>query len=123
MPRSVSDRGEYFAGDPLDLMFRALGGDAADKAYENARVGPNDIDVVELHDCFTSNEALMYSALGFCRESETERFILEGAGSYPGDIVVNPSGGLLSKGHPLGATASDRGINVATPRQRRSTAG
>lgn len=100
----ISDRTEHFLGDPLDLMFRALGRDAADKAYENAGVGPKDIDVVELHDCFTSNEALMYSALGFCSEGEIERFILEGRGSYGGDIVVNPSGGLLSKGHPLGAT-------------------
>ncbi|MES5482662.1 lipid-transfer protein [Bradyrhizobium sp. INPA03-11B] len=100
----TSDRSEHFAGNPLDLMFRALGKDAADKAYETAGVGPKDIDVVELHDCFTSNEALMYSALGFCSDGEIERFILEGRGSYGGDIVVNPSGGLLSKGHPLGAT-------------------
>jgi acetyl-CoA C-acetyltransferase len=100
----ISDRAEHFTSDPLDLMFRALGREAAQQAYERAALGPEDIDLVELHDCFTSNEALMYAALGFCAETDVERFIVEERNTYGGQIVVNPSGGLLSKGHPLGAT-------------------
>jgi acetyl-CoA acetyltransferase len=72
--------------------------------YEKAGVGAEDVDVVELHDCFTTNEVLTYEALGLCKEGEAEKFIWEGNNSYGGDFVVNPSGGLLSKGHPLGAT-------------------
>ena len=85
-------------------MFRALSRTAADQAYEQAGVGPDDIDVIELHDCFTSNEAITYSALGLCAEDDIEAFILEGQNTYGGRYVVCPSGGLLSKGHPLGAT-------------------
>jgi len=101
---SCSDKQEYFEGDPLDIMFRALSRDAANQAYEQACVGPEDIDVIELHDCFTSNEVLTYSALGLCEDADMEKFITEGQNSYGGKVVVCPSGGLLAKGHPLGAT-------------------
>lgn len=77
---------------------------AADRLYEKAGIGPGDIDVAELHDCFTINEVVSYEALGFAPEGEAERFIQDGDNSYGGQIVTNPSGGLLSKGHPLGAT-------------------
>lgn len=77
---------------------------AARQVYERAGLGPADIDVVELHDCFTSNELLSYEALGLCNEGEAERFIRDGDNTYGGAVVTNPSGGLLSKGHPLGAT-------------------
>jgi acetyl-CoA acetyltransferase len=77
---------------------------AAAAAYEQAGAGPEDLDVVELHDCFTVNEILSYEALGLAREGEAEKFIEDGANTYGGKVVVNPSGGLLSKGHPLGAT-------------------
>jgi acetyl-CoA acetyltransferase len=77
---------------------------AAQAAYEKAGVGPEDVDVVELHDCFTTNELLTYEALGLCKEGEAEKFIWEGQNTYGGKYVTNPSGGLLSKGHPLGAT-------------------
>jgi acetyl-CoA acetyltransferase len=77
---------------------------AASKAYEKAGIGPEDIDVVELHDCFTANEILTYEALGLCGEGEAEKMIWDGDNSYGGKWVTNPSGGLLSKGHPLGAT-------------------
>ena len=60
--------------------------------------------VVELHDCFTANELLTYEALGLCKEGEAEKFIWDGDNTYGGKFVTNPSGGLLSKGHPLGAT-------------------
>jgi len=77
---------------------------AAEKVYEQAGVGPKDVDVVELHDCFTANEILSYEALGLCKEGEAEKFIEEGNNTFGGQFVTNPSGGLLSKGHPLGAT-------------------
>jgi sterol carrier protein 2 len=77
---------------------------AAAKVYEQTGIGPSDIDVVELHDCFTANELLTYEALGLCKEGEAEKFIWDGDNTYGGEFVTNPSGGLLSKGHPLGAT-------------------
>ncbi|MCC6192938.1 MAG: lipid-transfer protein [Burkholderiales bacterium] len=99
-----SDKKEFFETDPLDVMFRALSREAAHRAYEAAGIGPEDIDVIELHDCFASNEIVTYAALGLCREGEQEKFVMEDQNTYGGRYVVNPSGGLLSKGHPLGAT-------------------
>jgi acetyl-CoA acetyltransferase len=91
-----------------DSMIKMCGYDMAKEAgrrvYEEAGLGPEDIDVVELHDCFTSNELLSYEALGLCPEGEAEKFIWDGDNTYGGRFVTNPSGGLLSKGHPLGAT-------------------
>ncbi len=78
--------------------------EAADRVYEQAGIGPEDLDVVELHDCFTTNELLSYEALRLTPEGTAEKFILEGDNTYGGRIVTNPSGGLLSKGHPLGAS-------------------
>lgn len=77
---------------------------AARRVYETAGVGPEDIPVVELHDCFTTNELLTYEALGLTPEGTAEKFIADGDNTYGGRVVTNPSGGLLSKGHPLGAT-------------------
>ena len=77
---------------------------AAKKVYDQAGIGPEAIQVVELHDCFTANELLTYEALGLCKEGEAEKFIWDGDNTYGGKYVTNPSGGLLSKGHPLGAT-------------------
>jgi len=99
-----SDRDEFFKGDPQDVMFRALSRSAAQAAYADAGVGPDDIDVIELHDCFTSNEIITYAALGLCASEDMEKFVLDGDNTYGGKVVVNPSGGLLAKGHPLGAT-------------------
>jgi sterol carrier protein 2 len=78
--------------------------DAARQVYEQAGIGPEDMQVVELHDCFTPNELLSYEALGLCPEGGAESFIRAGDNTYGGKVVTNPSGGLLSKGHPLGAT-------------------
>ncbi len=78
--------------------------EAARQVYEATGVGPEDVDVVELHDCFTANELLTYEALGLCPEGGAEQFIWDGDNTYGGRYVTNPSGGLLSKGHPLGAT-------------------
>ena len=77
---------------------------AAHMVYEEAGIGPQDIKVVELHDCFAQNELLTYEALGLCAEGGAEKFIEDGDNTYGGKHVTNPSGGLLSKGHPLGAT-------------------
>ena len=77
---------------------------AAKQAYEKAGLGAKDLDLVELHDCFATAELLHYENLGLCGEGEGGRMIDEGRTALGGDIPVNVSGGLLSKGHPLGAT-------------------
>ncbi|MBY0278899.1 lipid-transfer protein [Candidatus Binatia bacterium] len=77
---------------------------AARRVYEQSGVGPENVDVVELHDCFSANELITYEALGLCPEGKAGEFIDSGANTYGGKVVVNPSGGLISKGHPLGAT-------------------
>ncbi|MGW9193735.1 lipid-transfer protein [Micromonospora chersina] len=93
--------------DETDMM-RLVGYDmtraAADRVYAEAGVDPLDVPVVELHDCFTTNELISYEALGLTPEGTAEKFIAEGDNTYGGRVVVNPSGGLLAKGHPLGAT-------------------
>ena len=78
--------------------------DAARQVYEQAGVGPQDIQVIELHDCFAHNELLTYEGLDLCADGGAEKFVLDGDNTYGGRYVTNPSGGLLSKGHPLGAT-------------------
>jgi sterol carrier protein 2 len=89
-------------------MINVVGSDmsrrAASAVYEAAGIGPEDIDVVELHDCFAQNEVLTYEAIGLCETGGAQRFIADGGNTYGGRVVTNPSGGLLSKGHPLGAT-------------------
>jgi len=77
---------------------------AAQRVYEQSGLGPEDVDVIELHDCFATNELLSYEALGLCEEGKGGEFVDSEANTYGGQIVVNPSGGLISKGHPLGAT-------------------
>jgi acetyl-CoA acetyltransferase len=77
---------------------------AAQKVYEESGLGPDDVDVIELHDCFSANELITYEALGLCEEGKGGQLVGDGAVTYGGKWVVNPSGGLISKGHPLGAT-------------------
>jgi acetyl-CoA acetyltransferase len=77
---------------------------AAQAVYEAAGIGPGDVDVIELHDCFSSNEVITYEALGLCEVGRGGELAESGATTYGGQVVVNPSGGLISKGHPLGAT-------------------
>lgn len=99
---------DYASSFDANSMIRMVGYDlsreAARQVYERSGIAPEDVDVVELHDCFTANELLSYEALGLCAEGEAESFILNNDNTYGGRYVVNPSGGLLSKGHPLGAT-------------------
>ncbi len=77
---------------------------AAQKVYKQSGLGPENVDVIELHDCFSCNELITYEALGLCPEGKGGEFVDSGANTYGGKVVVNPSGGLISKGHPLGAT-------------------
>jgi sterol carrier protein 2 len=89
-------------------MMKMVGADmtrkAAEKVFEQAGLGAEDADVVELHDCFSTNEMITYEGLGLCAEGKGGEFVDSGANTYGGRVVVNPSGGLISKGHPLGAT-------------------
>jgi len=77
---------------------------AVNKLYKQTGLSANDVQVVELHDCFSANELITYEALGLCEEGKAGDFIDAGDNTYGGKYVVNPSGGLISKGHPLGAT-------------------
>ena len=78
--------------------------EAAHRALDEASAGPDDLDVIELHDCFSANELITYEALGLAEEGEGHKLVEAGDTTYGGRWVVNPSGGLISKGHPLGAT-------------------
>ena len=90
--------------NPLDLIGADMTRRAAQQVYEQAGIGPEDVDVVELHDCFTPNEVITYEGLGLCPEGGATQFIEDGDNTYGGQFVINPSGGLMSKGHPIGAT-------------------
>ena len=90
--------------DMMDVVGYSMSKAAARQVYEQTGLGPRDLDVIELHDCFAQNELIMYEALGLCGEGEAASFIDRGDNTYGGQFVTNPSGGLLSKGHPLGAT-------------------
>jgi acetyl-CoA acetyltransferase len=94
----------FDSGDLRRLVGYDMSRDAANAVYESSGVSPDDIPVVELHDCFSTNELISYEALGLTPEGTAERFVEDGDNTYGGRVVVNPSGGLLSKGHPLGAT-------------------
>jgi len=100
----TTDGVDAFGHDMRNLIGYGMAKKAADAAYNEAGIGPEDVDVVELHDCFTVNELLSYEALGLTPPGTAEKFILDGDNTYGGKVVTNPSGGLLSKGHPLGAT-------------------
>jgi acetyl-CoA acetyltransferase len=94
----------FESGDMRRVVGYDMTAAAAKRVYEATGTGPEDVDVVELHDCFTANELITYEGLGLTPEGTAEKFILDGDNTYGGKVVVNPSGGLLSKGHPLGAT-------------------
>jgi len=111
----------FGAGDMMQVVGYDMARAAAHRVYETAGIGPEDLDVVELHDCFAQNELITYEALGFCPEGGAAQFIDDGDNSYGGRIVTNPSGGLLSKGHPLGATGLAQCYELT--RQLRGAAG
>jgi acetyl-CoA acetyltransferase len=101
----TTDRPDSFdSADMMRLVGYGMSAEAARQVYERSGIGPEELDVVELHDCFAQNELITYEALGLCAEGAAAAFVDAGDNSYGGKVVTNPSGGLLSKGHPLGAT-------------------
>ncbi|MDH0863174.1 lipid-transfer protein [Mitsuaria sp. GD03876] len=101
----TTDRPVAFeARDMREVVGFSMSREAARMVYEAAGVAPEDLDVVELHDCFAHNELITYEALGLCGVGGAQGFVENGDNTYGGRVVTNPSGGLLSKGHPLGAT-------------------
>ncbi|MCS6799661.1 MAG: lipid-transfer protein [Myxococcota bacterium] len=100
----TTDPGSSFGDSMIKMVGYDMAAAAARQVYEQTGLGPRDVQVVELHDCFTSNEILTYEALGLCGEGEAEKLVWDGDNTFGGRWVTNPSGGLLSKGHPLGAT-------------------
>jgi len=120
MARAVRVKASILTSDPYsdrDLVMpdvNAVTRRAAKEAYEMAGIGPNDISLVELHDCFATAEILHYENLGLCKDGEAGRMIDDGEVALGGRIPVNVSGGLLSKGHPLGATGIANIYEVST---------
>jgi len=99
-----TDKFEDFGRGRIGMVGMGMTERAAGAVYEQSGIGINDVQVVELHDCFSTNELISYEGLGMCKEGEGEKLVEDQATTYGGRWVVNPSGGLLSKGHPLGAT-------------------
>ncbi|WP_274915935.1 lipid-transfer protein [Streptomyces sp. WZ-12] len=118
----TTDTEESFAsGSCIDVVGAPLTREAARQVYAAAGLGIEDVDVIELHDCFSINELLTYEALGMCAPGESGKLIADGATTHGGRWVVNPSGGLISKGHPLGATGLAQAAELVW--QLRGTAG
>jgi acetyl-CoA acetyltransferase len=120
MGRAVKVRASALTSDPYTprniamMDFNAVTRLAAKTAYEMAGLGPDDVDLIELHDCFATAELVHYENLGIAKEGEAGRLIDSGATQLGGKIPVNVSGGLLSKGHPLGATGIANIYEVTT---------
>lgn len=118
----TTDRASTFEGaSMMKLVGSEMAREAADAVYEAAGVDPADIRVCELHDCFAQNELISYEALRLCGDGEAAKFVDDGDNTYGGRVVTNPSGGLLSKGHPLGATGLAQCYELT--QQLRGTAG
>ena len=118
---TTDTRRSFEARDMREVVGFGMTQAAARAIYEAADIGPEDVDVVELHDCFAHNELISYEALGLCPEGGAEKFVCDGDNTYGGKVVTNPSGGLLSKGHPLGATGLAQCTELVS--QLRGTAG
>ena len=101
---TTDSRKTFDSHDMREVVGFSMAQAAANQVYEQAGISPRDLDVVELHDCFAHNELLTYEALGLCPVGGAEKFICDGGNTSGGQFVTNPSGGLLSTGHPLGAT-------------------
>ena len=119
--RGVEIAGQSMATDtaaswenPINLVGADMTRRAADTVYEQAGLGAEDIDVVELHDCFTINEVITYEGIGLCPAGEASKLVADGDNTYGGKFVVNPSGGLMSKGHPIGATGLAQCFELVT---------
>ena len=118
---TTDTRSTFDAHDMMQVVGYDMTAAAARSVYEATGIGAEDVDVVELHDCFAQNELITYEGLGLCTEGGAQKFIAEGDNTYGGRYVTNPSGGLLSKGHPLGATGLAQCYELT--RQLRGTAG
>lgn len=108
---SVLHSGQVTAGF-RDMLRPEISSESAHDAYEAAGFGPQDLDIVELHDAFSIAELIYYEALGLCPEGASADFLTSGRTTYGGDVVVNPSGGLLSKGHPVGASGVAQAVEI-----------
>jgi acetyl-CoA acetyltransferase len=117
----ATDRSSTFGPSDMSLVGYDMTSSAALAAYEEAGIGPDEVDVVELHDCFSTNAIIAYEALGLCPPGGAASVVMDGGTTYGGAHVVNPSGGLISKGHPLGATGLAQCAELVT--QLRSEAG
>nr|WP_319947162.1 lipid-transfer protein [uncultured Shimia sp.] len=111
----------FEAHDMMQVVGYDMTAHAAKQVQDQSGIDINDVDVVELHDCFAHNELITYEGLGLCPEGGAQQFIADGDNTYGGKYVTNPSGGLLSKGHPLGATGLAQCYELA--HQLRGTAG
>jgi acetyl-CoA acyltransferase len=111
---SVMTSDPWTETDQVQPDVNTLTRDAANQAYETAGVDPSDLDLVELHDCFATAELIHYDNLGLCKPGEAGKFIDERGPWRDGETPVNASGGLISKGHPLGATGVANLYEVAT---------
>jgi len=100
----TTDTPSSFGDSDMRIVGFDMTGAAARQVYDQTGLGPDDVDVIELHDCFSANELITYEGLGLCDEGKAGELIENGEVTYGGRWVVNPSGGLISKGHPLGAT-------------------
>ncbi|KAG9770778.1 hypothetical protein KCU88_g6554, partial [Aureobasidium melanogenum] len=100
----ATDSPDLFSRSAMDLVGYEMSRYARKKALEEAGITPNDVKVVELHDCFSANEMCVIDALGLCPKGKAHELVRKGDITYGGKYVINPSGGLISKGHPLGAT-------------------
>ena len=107
--------------NPINLIGADMTHRASQSVYEQAGIGPDSVQVVELHDCFVTNEVVTYEGLALCGEGESTKFVNDGDNTYGGKMVVNPSGGLMSKGHPIGATGLAQCYELCT--QLRGMAG
>ncbi len=118
----TTDTDESFAsGSCIDVVGKPMSRAAARQVYAASGLGIEDVDVIELHDCFSINELLTYEALGMCPDGDAGKLVADGATTHGGRWVVNPSGGLISKGHPLGATGLAQTAELVW--QLRGTAG
>ena len=123
---AISVRGSHLTSGRFMAGFRDMTSPeitvrGAKEAFEEAGLGPNDIDVAEVHDAFSIAELLYYEAFGFCPRGEGAAFLESGATKIGGKIPINPSGGLLAKGHPVGATGAAQVVEIV--RQLRGEAG
>ena len=116
----VTDMSSSFAGSVIEAIGADMGRHASTQVYEAAGIRPEDVDVVELHDCFSVNEVIAYEGLGLCPDGGASGFIDNGENIYGGRVVTDPSGRLISKGHPLGATGFAQCFEVINQLRGRS---